>query len=133
MKQLHKLAALSLSDLFLLAKVSVLLLAVRLGLALLSFQRVRRILAKAATIPPLSSQRQSKEVARIVWAVTVMAGYLLGNKPCLPQALTVQLLYRQRGYPADLQIGVAKDADDLANDCYLGSVSIAQFVWNHPL
>lgn len=102
--------ALTLTDLWLLGKLATLLLAIRLGLVLLPFQTVRRILAQAATLPAPGQPPQPQQLARIVWAATVMGRYLLGNKPCLPQALAVQLLYRRQGCPAALQIGVAKDA-----------------------
>jgi hypothetical protein len=47
---------------------------------------------------------------RIAWAIQV-AGRLIPLAACLPQALAAQFLFIRNGYPADLQIGAARNAD----------------------
>ena len=40
--------------------------------------------------------------------MSVTSPYVLGVRPCLPQALAAQLLLVRRGFPARLRLGVAK-------------------------
>jgi hypothetical protein len=44
---------------------------------------------------------------------------LLGDKPCLTQALVAQRFLRQRGYDTTLRIGVAKDGRELLAHAWL--------------
>ena len=48
---------------------------------------------------------------RIAWAVIAASRYVLGDKPCLTQALAAQLLLKRQGYPASLRIGVSRTAE----------------------
>jgi Transglutaminase-like superfamily len=80
----------------------------RLGLWLLPFQTVRRLIAKFSPPKLISSKETSSNVERIAWAVAVASCYVPAAT-CLTQALAGQILLAQHGEPALLQIGVAKN------------------------
>lgn len=48
---------------------------------------------------------------QVVWAVRVASRYLPGAT-CLTQALAAQALLTHSGFPAQVEIGVAKDSDE---------------------
>lgn len=92
----------------LLIKVVLLLGVVRLGLSLLPFWAVWRLLNRAAEVSIASAAADPFPPSRIAQAVTMSSPYVLGARPCLAQALAVRLLLRRRGYPARLRLGVAR-------------------------
>jgi hypothetical protein len=104
MSRLRKFFRLPGSERWLLIKAALLLGAIRIGLRLLSFQTLKQLLDSA------SKSRAANQFSsdRIAWAVTAVSRYVLGDKPCLTQALAVQLLLKRRGYPASLRIGVER-------------------------
>lgn len=94
------------ADLAMLGAALVLVGAVRLGLRVVSFSRLRALLAYLG--------RPTRDAApdfapRAIWAVERASRLLLPRRPCLTQALALQLLFRRRRLPAVLRIGVAKD------------------------
>lgn len=99
-----------------LLQVAALLWAVRLGLWLLPFQLVRRVVtqyaqpsARAAGLPP----------ERVAWAV-VSASLVVPAATCLVQALAAQLLLGRRGCATQLRIGVARgDAGQIEAHAWL--------------
>jgi Transglutaminase-like superfamily len=105
MTPLLKFVRLPSADRNLLVKSALLLGAVRLGLWLLPFQTMRRLLASrtygTTTLPEETS------VNKVTWAVTV-AGRYVPVATCLTQALAVQVLLGQQGLAATLRIGVAR-------------------------
>jgi Transglutaminase-like superfamily len=104
MIRLRKFFRLPRSERWLLIKAALLLGVIRLGLRLLPFQTLRQLL-DLVTKSRAGNQFPSD---RIVWAVIATSRYVLGDKPCLTQALAVQVLIKRRGYPANLRIGVAR-------------------------
>jgi len=99
---------LSFVDQWLLVKAMFLLGAITLGLKLLSFQTLRRLVTSEVR-PRTGLPEQDRPAAeRIAWAVRV-AGRYVPATTCLSQALTVQRLIKSHGYPARLYIGVAKN------------------------
>lgn len=104
MNSLRRFFRLPRSERWLLIKAALLLGLIRIGLRLLPFQTLKR-LVDSASKPRVAKQFSAE---RIVWAVTVASRYVLGAGPCLPQALAAQALLRRRGYPASLRIGVAR-------------------------
>jgi Transglutaminase-like superfamily len=107
MKHLHKLFSLQASDRHLLIKTFILLGAIRLGLWLLKFRTLLKLLAE------ISSQNEELQVAKqvsagkIVWAVNAVSRYMPGVK-CLARALTAEIMMKSYGYSPQLRIGVAK-------------------------
>ena len=81
-----------------------------LGLRILPWLRLQNMLLGLARKQSrrLSSNRPS--VSQIKWAVSA-AGQSIPKATCLPQALASQYLLVRNGYPAELQIGVARDRD----------------------
>lgn len=104
MKRLSKFLQLARSEQRLVINASILLGAIRLGLWLLPFQTLRRLLARFYT---MTTQSQTIGSTDIIWSVEVVSRYMPGVK-CLAQALATQVLLRQHGHLADLRIGVAK-------------------------
>src|SRR5438309_7889981 len=82
--------------------------AIRLGLRLLPFGTLWRLLNRALPASISLPTTRSLSPDRIAWAVSVISPYVLGVRPCLPQALAAQLLLVRRGFSARLRLGVAR-------------------------
>ena len=82
---------------------------VRVGLWLLPFRTLRRLLAHMmhTSVAPQGGDQAS--IRQVVRAVTVASRYVPAAT-CLTQALATQVLLRRRGHPANLRIGVARSA-----------------------
>jgi hypothetical protein len=94
---------------WLLVKAALLLAAIRLGLGLLPFHTLRRLVAEVAEAPTGWLQEADRSSAdRIVWAVEAAGRHLPGAGTCLTQALAAQVLLARRGHPGLLHIGVVK-------------------------
>jgi hypothetical protein len=108
MRRLARFRTLPPAERRLLVKVALLLGVIRLGLELLPFRTVLGLLhrARRASIGVADPRPLSPE--RIAWAVTLTSPYVLGARPCLAQALTVQLLLGRRGCASRLHLGVAR-------------------------
>ena len=128
MKSLHKFWLLSWDDRILFLTAWVILSCLRLGLWLLPFRLLMRLLSiqphhaiaspfnrKKYAAPVLSMLDKSDDcqvsVEIITWAVETASRYTPGGVKCLARALTTQLLMKRYGYVPTLQIGVAKGKD----------------------
>lgn len=107
MKRLHKFLHLTSGDRRLLVSTALLLAAVRLGLRLLPFRILQRVLNRLASAPAGSLGANRSSVDRLVWAVTVASHYV-PKATCLTQALAAQVLLGRRGHLSQLRVGVAK-------------------------
>ena len=108
MERLRRFIHLTPSDRRLLVGTALLLGAIRLGLRLLPFKVLRRLLGKLAKAPGERREAGQASTERIVWAVTVASRYV-PKATCLTQALAARLLLARHGYPpARLHIGVAR-------------------------
>lgn len=100
------------TDQWLLIQSAFLLVAVRLALRLFGFRIVWKSLTKMGSG---SRGRQgdigTASAESAIWAVEVMSGYLLPNKPCLTKALVAQVLLTRRGCTTSLRIGVARSPE----------------------
>jgi len=97
----------------LLVQAALLLAAVRLGLYVLAFHSLRRLVQWAAR-PTLGRHRpQSVSASQIVWAVVVASNYVPHTGTCLPRALAGQVLLGRYGFPARLHIGIARAENGL--------------------
>ena len=92
----------------LLIKAALLLEAIGLGMRLLSFRTLRRLMSVVVDAPvrPRCEDRPSAE--RVAKAVEAASRHTPGVKTCLAQALATQVLLVRRGYPALLHIGVVR-------------------------
>lgn len=105
MKLLRKLSNLRKADYYLVFVTFFLLAAIRLGLWLLEFRILLKIVNKLSTIElPFPNLR----LGQIVWAVNVATRYMPGGAKCLARALTTQILMSRSGFSPELCIGVAR-------------------------
>ncbi|SRR5712692_8740726 len=117
MGPIRKFWRLSGADRALLFETMVWLAATRVALWLLPLRVIRRLLARAASWTP--DARPTTE--RIAWAVS-LAGRVVPQATCLPQALAAEALLTRGGYPAELRIGVIKtDRDRLVAHAWVES------------
>jgi Transglutaminase-like superfamily len=108
MKRIRKFLLLSQADRLLLLQSAFVVAFVTMGLRIFPWLRLQRLLLKLADRHPrfLTSSRPSAN--RIAWGVRASSQYV-PKATCLPQALAAQHLLVWFAYPADLQIGVARD------------------------
>jgi hypothetical protein len=96
----------SMRDIPLLAKVTILLCVAKLATVLLPFATLQRVVNRLATPRSAIPANADEGRARFIWAARAMGWRLFGNKPCLPQALVVHTYLRRLGYDGQLHIGV---------------------------
>ena len=105
MKLLRKLWNLRKVNFYFLFVTFCLLGAIRLGLRLLEFRILLKIVNKLNTKKlPLPNAR----LGQIIWGVNVATRYMPGGAKCLARALTTQILMIHSGFSPELCIGVAK-------------------------
>jgi Transglutaminase-like superfamily len=92
----------------LLLKACLVLTSIRLGLYLLPFQLLMRVIGAACKADTQPTATSPNPVESVIWAVQGISRHLPGNPKCLAQALTTKVLLHQQGYVSKLQIGVAK-------------------------
>lgn len=76
---------------------------VKLGLGLISYQKLLHLLDKMSK---LDYKDREIELNKIVRAVNISTRYMPGGAKCLARALTTQVIMRQQGYSPQLIIGV---------------------------
>ncbi|NLG50448.1 MAG: lasso peptide biosynthesis B2 protein [Chloroflexi bacterium] len=82
------------------------LVVVRLGLWVLPFRKLQPLVARLRGVP--RGPVDAAVMREVAWAVQAASRYVPAAT-CLTQALTGQILLQRRGYPAQVEIGVAKD------------------------
>ncbi|RAM51547.1 MAG: lasso peptide biosynthesis B2 protein [Hapalosiphonaceae cyanobacterium JJU2] len=103
MRLLFKFLRFEAGDRHLLIMTLILLAAMRLGLWLLPFRTLLKLLPRISG----SQVTQQVSVDKISWAVKTVSRYIPGVK-CLARALTTQVLMNRNGHSCELRIGVAK-------------------------
>ena len=91
----------------LLVEALAVVVAIRLGLWVFSFKKLRSWVARVGQRSMGSRNTGMLSVDRVAWTVRAVSEYVPGAT-CLTQALVGQLLLARRGYPARLHIGVSK-------------------------
>ena len=81
--------------------------AVRLGLWILPFQYLRRIVSSSSKTASQPNEADRDLPDRVAWAVTVSSEYI-PCATCLTQALAAKVLLGRRGQSAVLRIGVTR-------------------------
>ncbi len=104
-RRLRRILALSWRDRWLLTRAALLLVGIRLGLILMPFHRVARVLECLGKARRSPSDGDREDIDRIVGAVALMSRYVPGVK-CLERALAAKVLLSSRGHPVDLRIGI---------------------------
>jgi hypothetical protein len=85
---------------------------IHLSLLLLPFRVVQRFTANALrTDASLPQTARADYQQRVVRAVRAVARRMLGDRPCLSQALAVQWFLGRAGWETELHIGVVKQTD----------------------
>lgn len=122
MRLLRKFFGRSWADKVLLVRALGLVGSVRIGLWMLPYQKVRRLVDQPLRMTPLYPPFSPEAVAyhrRVVAAVEAIGRRVLGDTPCLTQALVAQRLLRQAGYETELHIGVTKREGELLAHAWL--------------
>ncbi len=120
MKLLIKFAARDWPDKVLLVRSFALVCIVRIGLWVLAYKTVQRLIdTPLADRSHASRQSMWAYQQRVVAAVEAVGRRLLGSKPCLTQALVARRMLRQEGIDAILRIGVTKDGHELLAHAWL--------------
>jgi hypothetical protein len=87
---------------------------VQAALKVLPFQRVMEGVYRVARPGPsagsLPGEPSHFDRDLAVWAVEAAGRRLLSRNPCLPKALAVLVLFRRGGEPAELRLGVNREA-----------------------
>jgi hypothetical protein len=110
MKRLRTFVSLPAVDQRALAGAALRLLVARGALAVLPYRMVQRHYGRPQReLPPNTDVAAYR--GRAVWAVRAAGRRMLGDRPCLAQALVVERLLRRSGAVADLRLGVVKAPD----------------------
>jgi hypothetical protein len=97
------------SDRILIFKTALLLASIRLALGLLPLSTIRRFLMRKAKASSAKIDHSHQGLEKEIWAIESVGKYILGDGPCLTQALAAQQVLTRLNKPSDLCIGVAKD------------------------
>lgn len=108
MKRLRKFWRLSGAERWLLLKATLLLETIRLGLWLLPFETVRRLLVSFSEAPARSGDTCQSSLGDVTWAVETAGRCIPRAATCLTLALTAQVLLLRRGHGAVVHIGAVK-------------------------
>jgi hypothetical protein len=109
-KRLHKYLCLPAAHRRLLVASALWLWGIRIGLWLLPFQTLRRLLAATTHRTATALQPDPPTIDRVAWAVEVASRYV-PMATCLTKALAMQVLLGQLGCPSSLRLGVARSAE----------------------
>lgn len=109
MTRLGRFVRLSSADRRLLVTAALLLAAIRLGLTLLPYRKLSRLVDRLARVSPRRHLAPPASPERIAWAVT-WASRSAPGATCLTQALAAKLLLERRGYPARVRVGIRTDS-----------------------
>src|SRR2546428_13926629 len=110
MTRLRKLAGLSSVERLWLIKVALLLGMIRLGLRLLGFRTLWRLLSHARPTSVGGGAGRSDSAERIAWAVSVAGPVVLGGKPRLLRAMAAASPLVCGGFPGQRLVCVGQGA-----------------------
>ena len=100
------------------------LLAVRAALVLVPFARLRAVLERFA-VPRrrlvARAAREPRPVHRLARAVARAGRWVPSSKPCLTQALVLDVYLRRRGLASRIAIGVAREGEGIAAHAWVES------------
>ena len=113
MKLIPKFLQLPSADKRLLLSATMVLVVIRIGLSLFSFQTVECVLRQTLRRYSARAPRLHRPpVHRIVWGIEVASEHIPGTQTCLVKGLTAQGLFSWYGYSTDLRIGVTRHEDE---------------------
>lgn len=108
MKRLRNFFQMSNRARVLLSAAFILLTGVRLGLLLLPFCNLFKLITNISEGFLHNIAANKVSLGQIIWAVNVVTRYTPGGAKCLTRAFTTQILMNWCGYKPELRIGVAK-------------------------
>jgi hypothetical protein len=108
MRLLRKFLALSSDERRVLAKATLLLGVIQLGLGRLPFTMLRRLVTGGRRNDARLADGPGRLAEQVIWAVTAASRRVPGRTTCLSRALTVQAMLARSGYPSRLQVGVVR-------------------------
>ena len=108
MSRLRRFLRLSAAERRLLIRAVVLLQVISVGMKVLPFRTLRRLLVLVQKARVGSRRMDQLPVETIAGAVETAGRHMPGEKTCLTQALAAQTLLVRQGHPALLHIGAAK-------------------------
>lgn len=103
---MHKLIRLTFSEFLLLIRAFTLVMLVRVMLVLVPYKKVIEIMRRFSSGRVMSDD--STDPGKLAWAVRAAGRRLLGGKPCLTEALVLDVLLRRRGISSEIRLGVTK-------------------------
>ncbi len=113
-----KLRSLSFAEVWFLVEATAAVVAFDLALRLFSSKTCLAVFESKGE----SHQRQEgADLQRMVWLVEVADRYAPGRSSCIRQAAALAWLLRRRGIATSLQIGVAREGEDLVAHSWLQS------------
>lgn len=121
MRRLRRFLQLTAAEQQLLVKAVLLLCAAKVGLVLLPFQTLRRLMDKLARVRLKSPKTERESAGKVAWAVELAGRLVPWATTCLTQGLVAQVLLVRRGRPASLHVGVVKDAERFLAHAWLES------------
>lgn len=104
MRNLPRVLSLSGSEMLFLARCLLVVAAVRLGLTLLSYNHIRRMVTRLDAQQPAGIG----DLRRVAWGVAA-AARLVPYASCLTQALSGQYLLARQGNASKIRIGIERD------------------------
>ena len=110
-RRLRKFVRLPAAERRLLIKAALLLAATRVGVWLLPFRTVRRVVARMADAPAGFRSADRSSMEEVVRAVGRAGRLLSCASTCLTEAVVAQVMLARRGHPATLRIGVARSEE----------------------
>lgn len=83
----------------------------RFGLLILPYRWVTSCLDRTSIVKKGVGTGDMSSLTHLTWATQAMGRRMLGDKPCLPQALALQWLLRRRCIRTELHIGVRRQGE----------------------
>ena len=108
MKRLFKIISTKPKLIWFVAETFVLLGLIRLGLRLLPFATLQKLLSSNNRKTFSFWRRRDRSIKELIWAINVSSKYMPGGVKCLARALTTEVLMKLNGYAPELRIGVAQ-------------------------
>lgn len=108
MKRLFEIVSTKPNQLWFAAETFVLLGLVRLGLRLVPFATLQKLLSFCDRKSLLFLRKGNRSINELIWAIEVSSKYMPGGVKCLARALTTEVLMKLNGYAPELRIGVAQ-------------------------
>ena len=95
----------------LLIGVGMLLVLLRFGLFALPYRWVIDCLDRSSLRDNGAQEGDISSVSHLIWATHALGRRMLGDRPCLPQALALQWLLRRKNISTEMRIGVRLEGE----------------------